>query len=76
MMSWGGVCLLIWNRFPYSKKNGNYFYNNRRTNNIIKEIIEDWKNNIYNNYPTVLLYMKEYNKCLLFNFLLILINYI
>ena len=41
------------------KKNCNYFYDDRLNDNLIEELIGDYKNDLNNNYPAILIYRKE-----------------
>ena len=43
----------------YIKKIAINFYDDRLNDNLIEELIGDWKNDLNNNYPAILIYRKE-----------------
>ena len=59
--SWhyNGILINLDEDFHLLKKTGNYFYDDRLNNNSIEEIPGNWKNKLNDNYPTILIYIKE-----------------
>ena len=41
------------------KQKYNYFCDDTLNDNCIKEITDDWENKLNNNYPNILIYLKE-----------------
>ena len=56
---YNALIIKLFEDFHASKKNKNYFYDDRLNNNEIIEIKDNWKDMININLPNILIYAKQ-----------------